>query len=152
MTKAKTKKKLIKCELKQQIGHSNVSIAQQAIREAAKVKNDSKSIRLRETLDLIASEAQYHNSCYHNYARSVATLPDTEIYPKSSTEESQPSSEQTQTDETSIFQTWSNFIEKSFFKSRETTAVSDLILKLEQIMLVTLCKTQNLLKRKAEGD
>ena len=111
----------------------------QAIREAAKVKNDSKIIRLCETLDLIASEAQYHNSCYHNYARSVATLPDGEIYPKSSTEESQPSSEQTQIDETSIFQTWSNFIEKSFFKSRETTAV-------------TLCKTQNLLKRKAEGD
>ena len=48
----------MKCELKQQIGHSNISIAQQTIHEAAKVKNDSKIIKSCETLDLIASEVQ----------------------------------------------------------------------------------------------
>ena len=78
MSKGKTRKKLMKCELKQQIGHSYVSIAQQANHEAAKVKNDSKIIKLCETLDLIASEAQYHQSCYRNYTRSVATLIDME--------------------------------------------------------------------------
>ena len=52
----------MKCEIKQKIGHSYVSIAQQAIHEAAKVKNDSKIIKLCETLDLIASETQYHPS------------------------------------------------------------------------------------------
>ena len=52
----------MKCELKQQIGHSNASIAQQVVHEAAKKKN-SKIIELCETLDLIASEAQHHHSC-----------------------------------------------------------------------------------------
>ena len=66
-----------------------------SVREAAEVKNDSKIIRLYEILDLIASKAQYHNSCYHNYARSFATLQDRERYPKCSTEELQPNSEQT---------------------------------------------------------
>ena len=41
----------MKYELKQQKCHSNVSITQQAIHEAAKVKNDSKIIKLCETLD-----------------------------------------------------------------------------------------------------
>ena len=83
----------MKCEIKQKIGHSYVSIAQQAIHEAAKVKNDSKIIKLCETLDLIASETQYHHSCYGNYTRSVATLIDMERDPKSSTDESQTHSE-----------------------------------------------------------
>ena len=64
----------MKCELKQPTAHSNISIAQQAIHEENKFKNDSKIIRLCETLDLISSEAQYHNSCYRNYTRSAATL------------------------------------------------------------------------------
>ena len=46
----------MKCEIKQQIRHDYVSIAQQAIHEAAKLKNDSKIIKLCETLDLNASE------------------------------------------------------------------------------------------------
>ena len=111
----------MKCELKQQIGHGNVSIAQQVIHEVAKVKNDSEIIKLCETLDIIASEAQYLHSCYRNYTRSVATLIYMERDPKSSTNESQTHSEQTQIDESSIFQTWFDFIEKSFFKSRKIT-------------------------------
>ena len=46
--------------------------------------------------------------------------------PKSSTDESQTHSEQTQIDECSIFQTWFDFIEKSFFKSRKITTLNDL--------------------------
>ena len=111
----------MKCELKQQIGHGNVSIAQQVIHEVAKVKNDSEIIKLCETLDIIASEAQYLHSCYRSYTRSVATLIYMESDPKSSTNESQTHSEQTQIDESSIFQTWFDFIEKSFFKSRKIT-------------------------------
>ena len=34
----------MRCELKQQIGYSYVSIAQEAINEAARVKNDSKIV------------------------------------------------------------------------------------------------------------
>ena len=47
----------MKCKCKWQIGHSIVSIAQQAIHEAVKVKNDSKIVKLCEILGLIASEA-----------------------------------------------------------------------------------------------
>ena len=54
---------------------------------------------------------------------------------KSSTDESQTYSQQTQIDESSIFQTWFDFIEKSFFKSRKITTVNDLILKLEQFLV-----------------
>ena len=39
----------MKCELKQRICHSCVSIAQQIIHEAANVKNDSKIINLCDT-------------------------------------------------------------------------------------------------------
>ena len=126
----------MKCELKQRIGHSYVRIAQQIIHESAKVKNEPKIIRLCETLDLIASEAQYHHrNCYRNYACSVATLIDIERDPKCSTDESQTHSEQTQIGEGSIFHTWFDFIEKSFFKSRKITTVNDLILKLEQLLV-----------------
>ena len=125
----------MKCELKQQIGHTYVSIAQQAIHEAAKVKNDPKIIKLCETLDLLASEPQYHHSCYRNYTRSVATLIDMERDPKSSTDESQTHSERTQIEKSSIFQTWFDFTEKSFLKSRKITTVNDLILKLEQLLV-----------------
>ena len=125
----------MKCELKQRIGHSYVSIAQQIIHEAANIKNDSKIINLCETLDLTASEAQYQHSWYRNYTRSVATLIDMERDPKSSTDESQTHSKQTQIDESSIFQTWFDFIEKSFFKSRKITIVNDLVLKLEQLLV-----------------
>ena len=55
--------------------------------------------------------------------------------PKSSSDESQTHSEQTQIDESSIFQTWFDFIEKSFFKSRKITTVNDLIIKLEQLVV-----------------
>ena len=55
VSKGKTREKLMKCELKQQIGHSNVSIAQHAIHKAAKVENDSKIIKLCEARGLIAS-------------------------------------------------------------------------------------------------
>ena len=72
MTKGKTREKLMKCELNQQLGHSNDSTAH----EAAKIKSDFNIIRLCEMLDLIASEAQYDNSCYLNYSCSVATLQD----------------------------------------------------------------------------
>ena len=124
------------CELKQRIGHSYVRIAQQIIHEAAKVKNEPKIIKLCETLDLIASEAQYHHrNYYRNYTRSVATLIDIERDPKCSTDESQTHSEQTQIGEGSIFQTWFDFIEKSFFKSRKITTVNALILKLEQLLI-----------------
>ena len=44
MSKGKTTEKLMRCELKQQIGYSYVSIAQEAINEAARVKNDSKIV------------------------------------------------------------------------------------------------------------
>ena len=103
----------MKCELKQQIGHSYASIAQQAIHEAAKVKNYFKTINLCETLDLIASGVLYHHSYYRNYTRSVAILIDKERDPKSSTDQLQIDSEQTQIDERSIFQTWFDFVEKS---------------------------------------
>ena len=53
-------------------------MAQQAIHAAAKVKNDSKIIRLCETLHLILSEAKGHNSCYHSYTCSIANLQDLE--------------------------------------------------------------------------
>ena len=72
MTKGKTREKLMKCELNQQIGHCNVSIPH----EAAKIESDFNIIRLCETLDLNASEAQCDNSCYLNYTCSVATLQD----------------------------------------------------------------------------
>ena len=55
--------------------------------------------------------------------------------PKSSTNESQTHSEQTQIDESSIFQTRFDFIEKCFFKSRKINTVNDLILKLEQLLV-----------------
>ena len=55
--------------------------------------------------------------------------------PKSSTDESQTHSKQTQIDESRIFQTWFDFIEKSFFKSRKITIVNDLVLKLEQLLV-----------------
>ena len=113
----------MKYELKQQIGHSYVSIAQQAIHEAAKVKSDSKIIKLCETLDLIAYEAQYHHLCQHNYTLSVATLIDMEGDPKILTDESQNRPKQTQIDESSTFQTQFDFIEKYFFKSRKITTV-----------------------------
>ena len=87
------------------------------------------------TLDLTASEAQYQHSWYRNYTRSVATLIDMERDPKSSTDESQTHSKQTQIDESSIFQTWFDFIEKSFFKSRKIIIVNDLVLKLEQLLV-----------------
>ena len=116
-----------KGKTKQQIGHSYVNIAQQAIHKAAKVKNDSKIISICETLDLIASEAQYHHSRYHNYTLSVATLIEMERDPKRSTDESQTHSEKTQIDESSIFQTQFDFIEKPFFKSRKITTVNSLI-------------------------
>ena len=93
-----------------------VSIALQAIHEAAKFKNYSKIIKLCEALDLVASLAQYHHSCYRNYTCSVATLIDMERDQKISTDKSQTHSEQTEIDERSIFQTWFDFIEKSFFK------------------------------------
>ena len=112
-------KKLIKCELKQQTGHSY------------KVKIS----KLCETLRLITLEAQYHNSCYCHYNCSAATFINEERDPKSSTDESQTYSEQTKIDESSIFQTWFDFIEKSFFKSRKITTVNDLILKLEQSLV-----------------
>ena len=87
------------------------------------------------TLDLTASEAQYQHSWYRNYTCSVATLIDMERDPKSSTDESQTHSKQTQIDESSIFQTWFDFIEKSFFKSRKIIIVNDLVLKLEQLLV-----------------
>ena len=87
------------------------------------------------TLDLTTSEAQYQHSWYRNYTRSVATLIGMERDPKSSTDESQTHSKQTQIDESSIFQTWFDFIEKSFFKSRKITIVNDLVLKLEQLLV-----------------
>ena len=76
-------------------------------------------MKLCKTLDVIASEAQYHHSCYLNYSGSIATLIDMRRDLKSSTDESQTHSEQTQIDESSIFQTWIDFIEKSFFKCRK---------------------------------
>ena len=82
---------------------------------------------------LIASELQYHNSCYRNYTHSVATLQYSENDLKSSPDESQPYSEQTQIGGSSIFQTWFDFIEKSPFKSRKITTVCDLISKLEEL-------------------
>ena len=111
--------KLIKCELKQQTGHSY----------------EVKISKLCETLRLIALEAQYHNSCYCNCTCSVATFINKERDPKSSTDESQTHSEQTKIDESSIFQTWFDFIEKSFFKNRKITTVNDFILKLEQLLV-----------------
>ena len=93
----------MKCEWKQQIAHSYVSIAQQAIEEESKVKNDSKIIESCEALDLIASEAECNHSCYHNYTRFVADLIDMEGDPKISTYESETHSEQTQIDESSMF-------------------------------------------------
>ena len=60
---------------------------------------------------------------------------DIERDPKCSTDESQTHSEQTQIGEGSIFQTWFDFIEKSFFKSRKITTVNALILKLEQLLI-----------------
>ena len=95
----------MKCEIKQQIGQNYVSIALQAIHEAAKFKNYSKIIKLCETLDLAAWEAQYHHSCYRSYTCSVATLIDMERDQNSSTDKSQNHSEQTQIYERSIFQT-----------------------------------------------
>ena len=41
-------------------------------------------LMLCETLGLIASETQYHHSCYRNYTRPVATLIDMERDPKGS--------------------------------------------------------------------
>ena len=41
-------------------------------------------LMLCETLDLIASEAQYHHSCYRNYTHPAATLIDMERDPKGS--------------------------------------------------------------------
>ena len=55
--------------------------------------------------------------------------------PKSSTDEIETHSEQTQIDESIIFQTWFDFTEKTFFKSRKITTVNDLILMLEQVMV-----------------
>ena len=55
--------------------------------------------------------------------------------PKISTDESQTHSEQSQIDEKSIFQTWFDFIEKIFLKSRKLTTVNNLILKLEQLLV-----------------
>ena len=55
--------------------------------------------------------------------------------PKRSTDVPQTHSEQTQIDESSIFQTWFDFLEKSFFKSRKITTVNNLILKLEQFLV-----------------
>ena len=128
------REKLIKCELKQQIGHSYVNIPQQAIHEAAKVKNDSKIMKVCTTLRLTASEAQYHHSFHHNYTRSVATSIDMEKDPRNLNDESQIYSKQTQIDESSIFQRCFDFIEKSLFKSRKITAANDLILKLEPLL------------------
>ena len=149
VSKKKTREKPMKCKLKQQIGHNYVSIAQQVIHEAVKIKNDSKIIKLCEALDLIVSEVQYHYLCYRNYSRSVATLTDMERDPTSSTDESQTHSEQTQIDESSIFQTWFDFIEKSFFKSRKKTTVNDLIIKLEQLVVTNYNAKDCLRNRKS---
>ena len=61
----------MKCEIKQKIGHSYVSIAQQAIHEAAKVKNDSKIIKLCETLDLLLRK---HSTIIHVIAIILVLL------------------------------------------------------------------------------
>ena len=55
--------------------------------------------------------------------------------PRSSTDESKTHSKQTQIDESSIFQTWLDFVEKCSSKSRKITTVNDLILKLEQLLV-----------------
>ena len=55
--------------------------------------------------------------------------------PRNLNDESQIYSKQTQIDESSIFRRWFDFIEKSFFKSRKITAVNDLILKLEPLLV-----------------
>ena len=55
--------------------------------------------------------------------------------PTSSTDESKTHSKQTQIDESSIFQTWLDFVEKCSSKSRKITTVNDLILKLEQLLV-----------------
>ena len=47
--------------------------------------------------------------------------------PKRSTDESQTHSEKTQIDESSIFKTQFDFIEKPFFKSRKITTANSLI-------------------------
>ena len=53
---------------------------------------------------------------YRNYTRSGATLQDMQRDPKSLIEESKSHSEQTQIDESSIFQTWFDSIENPFSK------------------------------------
>ena len=62
----------MKCELKQRIGHSYVSIAQQIIHEAANVKNDSTIINLCETLDL--TDFRKHSTSIHGIAIILALL------------------------------------------------------------------------------
>ena len=63
----------MKCEVKKRETHGTVSVAQKTIHEAAKLRQDVRIIRLCEILDLIASEAQYHFSCYRNYTRSIVS-------------------------------------------------------------------------------
>ena len=53
--------------------HGTVSVAQKTIHEAEKLRQDASIIRLCETLDLIASEAQHHFSCYRNYIQSIVS-------------------------------------------------------------------------------
>ena len=123
----------MKCELKRQEGHGNISIAQKAILKSAKVKHDDRIIRLCDTLDLIASEAQYHHSCYRDYTRSTASDPDVEDDAELETEDSAPSSEQTQIDENTIFQTWFDLIRSSFIEGREVTTVANLTLEFKEM-------------------
>ena len=91
---------------------------------------------------------------YDSYTRYVASLIDMERDSKSSTYESQAHSEQTQIDKSSISQTWFDFIEKSFFKTRKITTVNNLILKLKQLLVANndFLQTSNLSRRNAEGD
>ena len=101
-------------------------------------------------------EAQYNISCYHNCARSDVSLQDPKRNPKIFLEESQHNSEQTQIDEISTFQAWSDFIEKIFIKSRKTTTDSHLILELEYLLVANNAdygmQNAKSLKRKREGD
>ena len=122
----------MKCELKWQEGHGN-SIVQKAIHKSAKVKHDDRIIRLCDTLDLIASEAQYHHSCYRDYTRSTVSDPDVEDDAELETEDSAPSSEQTQIDENTIFQTWFDLIRSSFIEGRKVITVANLTLELKEM-------------------
>ena len=118
----------MKCEIKKQEAVSLVSVAQKTIEAAAKLKHDERIIGLCATLDLIASEAQYHFSCYRNYTRAVVNASLIESDPPQSIIVESTSEEE------NIIHIWFEKIRQEFVSKKRVALVEDLLFMLEGLL------------------